>query len=171
MIALRKRLIPCGVGLLCVVALTGCAVVTDMINPDLLTSFGIDPQTVFRSEGSVIIAFKNSTAYPAPYMGVITTDSVYTDLETADLTDETVDLRDVYDLPAGETRTLVVDCPIYWIMPGTAFGSTGEGVEEVAYAGYPLVDGYEFQCGDVIEVELIQGTAALAQRVRVIPGR
>lgn len=151
-------------------ALTGCAFVTDLINPNFLTSLGIDPQVVIRSQGKIIIAFKNSTAATVAFMSAITSDDSQIDADNI-LTNEDLDIWDVYNLAANETRTVVVDCPVYLVQPLTAVAIGTEGVTELTYEGFVLFEGDAYRCGDVIEMEVYQGVGGPAIRVRVIPGR
>ncbi|MEW6251541.1 MAG: hypothetical protein AB1716_12910 [Planctomycetota bacterium] len=83
----------------------------------------------------------------------------------------------------GQTGTTVTVTGTYdntaATIAATAQGGTAAAEATVAYAGQPLISGNAFRCGDVIEIRLIQATAAtggegqqqqFAISVRVIPG-
>lgn len=155
--------------------LAGCAIVTDMINPDFLTALGVDPDTVIASAGTIIIAFQNSTTGVADFGATVATSSSST----------TDDLEYVYarDVAADETRTMVVDCPLATVVPGATISGTeavaivtGGNVDAtVTYAGAELVEGVDFVCGDVIEIRIVEtGTdaedLAVELQVQVLPG-
>jgi hypothetical protein len=166
-------------------SLVGCAMVTDLISPNFLATLGIDPATVIQPQGRVIIAFQNSTiattdfgATVASSVAALATDPVY------------VYARDV---APDETRMMVVECPVAAILPSapiggselTAVGSgtrtSGQTTETVdfalAYQGAVLQEGLDFECGDVIEVRVVQTgggtdtTIAVTLQVQVLAGR
>jgi hypothetical protein len=171
--------------LVTVLPLLGCALFTDMLNPDFLSALGVDPATVIRPRGVVVIAFKNST--------IATTDfgaSVASSLATLETDPQYVYARDV---GPNETRTMVVDCPVGVIAPsapieGNVATAVGEGTQtsgqtteavtfSLVYMGSPLVAGSDFDCGDVVEVRVVQtgggadGAIVVTLEVRVLAGR
>lgn len=177
-----RRLRPMTKWLAMAVSLTmvhGCIVATDLVNPVLLTSLGFDPATVIPPEGRLLVAFTNSTSSAALFFAQASDDP----------TDPLSNLRSLdtetgSPLAAGETRTLVLDCPVGVVTPGTeaaadfATGTTAVTVleatpVEIAYVGAPLILDREFECGDVIQMEVTQlGTGgAFTLSIRVIPGR
>jgi hypothetical protein len=171
MSATRWRMLKCCVLTIGALALTGCAIVTDMINPEFLSSLGLNPEYINRGSGRIVLAFRNSTSNVVLSMGATTADDPYLSLDNVDLAGEDFNFWDVENLAAGETRTLVVDCPIYLVLPAAATVLAGEGAEQVEYTGVFLLNEEDYRCGDVIEIEVIQGTTGMTQRVRVIPGR
>lgn len=164
--------------LACLTALPGCVFATDLINPGVLSALGFDPATVIPPQGRLLVAFTNSTTSPALFFAQASDDPAD---PLANL--RTLDTEIGSPLTAGETRTIVLDCPVGVLTPGqaTADFSTGGTVAlvldaagtAIAYNGAPLILDREFQCGDLIEFQLIQlgdgGAYTLA--IRVLPGR
>jgi hypothetical protein len=171
-------------GLAVLLPLLGCALATDMLNPDFVSALGFDPATVIRPGGAVVIAFENST--------IATTDfgaSVASSLALLETDPQYVYARDV---GPNETRTMVVGCPVGVIAPSapigdsvaTAVGAGSQTADQatqavafnLTYMGSPLLAGRDFVCGDVIEIRVIQTgedatSATFAITVRVLAGR
>ena len=164
-------------------SLAGCAMVTDLINPSFLSTLGVDPATVIRPQGRVVIAFQNSTVATVDFGATVA--SSLTALESS------TDYVYARDVAPNETRTMVVDCPAPVIMPIAPIGGTmataiGQGAEVegstvedttfvVVYAGAALEEGRDYECGDVVEVRVLQ-TGDVEEletsiRVQVLPGR
>ncbi len=156
--------------------LAGCAMVTDLISPDFLSTLGIDPATVIRPPGAIVIAFQNSTSGVADFGATVASSLLTT----------TGDLQYVYarDVAANQTRTMVVDCPVGVVAPGAPLGGgaaaaivVGGSVNAtLAYAGAPLVEGVDFVCGDVIEIRVVETgidaeNLAVLLQVQVLAGR
>ena len=169
--ATKRRVLTSCVLIAGVFAMTGCAFVTDMINPDLLSNWGIDSSNIIRSQGSIILAFRNSTVNITAEMAAFTT--AYSTIANEEFTLENpyVDYWFVTDLAAGETRTVVVECPVNVLLPVASVAVTDTESETIEYTGSELRNLADFQCGDVIEYEMFQGTDGVSVRVRVIPGR
>ncbi|HMQ14822.1 MAG TPA: hypothetical protein PKC49_02505 [Phycisphaerae bacterium] len=143
--------------------LSGCAILTDVFNPDTLPSF------IAPDPGVVVVAFHNDSDFPAIMGGGVSFDS---NLATFEIFGVTVG--------ANSTISRVFDCPVTLISAGPPDGGvaavvlTADGIE-VEGPGVPLTSG-GFRCGDVVEIRLIQigpGPAAEDYRiqVRVLPGR
>lgn len=166
-----------GLLLLLAAAMSGCMVLSDVINPNLLTGLGLDPNIIRGAQGSVLVSFNNTSEFPASFF-VSVSDS------PADPTSNAFGVQ-ATAVQAGEIRTHVIDCPVGVITPGApsanfATGTvavrvfTGAATVDVMYDGAPLQAGDEFRCGDLIELRLIQsgdGAAADDYRIliRVIP--
>lgn len=166
-----------GVLLLCF----GCAVGADLLNPNFVAGLGIDPQVVFPSAGTVILAFTNTTDLPAEFFIFHVDDP--NDLTTG------VSIFSTLVAP-GATRNQVLFCPIEAIGLGTLSGQsaqpdsiavrlTTEGEEiEVPYTGSLLVSGDTYTCGDVLDIQVVEIPQTGEEQespysiiVRVIPGR
>lgn len=162
--------------------LLGCAIATDLVNPDLIQGLGLDQNVISPPLGTVIVVFQNATTSLATMCVAEVPSSDLSTLQTA-----------CHDVPAGETRNYVFDCPVTTIMPGigdtgtdqtatTIAGTaaatvvTGTTAVVVDYDGSPLRSGLEFNCGDVIQITLIPSaatgtnTAAFAIQVQVLRG-
>ncbi len=146
----------------------GCVFVADLLNPGIVSAVGIDPATIIPPQGRVVIAFQNSTQYPADFFAVV----------SDDILDENADFFVVTgtDVAANDTRTMAVDCPVGDVLPASAFIVVGDTVVEVPYAGVPLRSGAEFVCGDVIEMRVVQtavgaDAAAFTIEVQILAGR
>ncbi len=162
---------------LALLPLSGCALVSDAFNPNLLTGLGLDPSTIRGSQGVVLISFNNTSEFIANFF-VAVSDSP---------TDPTSNAFGVpgTQVQPGEIRTAVVDCPLGVVTPGAPSANFATGTVaiqvfptempvEVVYNGAPLQAGDEFRCGDVIEMRLIQTGDGLAPEsyrilIRVIP--
>lgn len=154
--------------------MSGCAVVSDLVNPDALTALGFDPATIVSTQGKSVIVFSNMSSTPAYFVATVSDDPANPVSEVEPLIVGLVD--------AGETRNSVLDCPIGVITPGNAtatFTSTGgaalvivgEGLVEIPYGGSGLRSGTDFLCGDLIEIRLTEAGGAFNIEVRVLPGR
>ncbi|MFN0138172.1 MAG: hypothetical protein ACKVS9_18870 [Phycisphaerae bacterium] len=158
--------------------LGGCAVATDLVNPDLLTGLGVDVDTVISPQGRLIVTFNNTTNFPAEMFVSVSTNS--TDPSASFSTDSV-------PVAAGEARSLAYSCPIAVIAPGDVidqnFGATGtvavigagDAVVEIGQDSAALVSGRDYSCGAVIEIRLVQVATGdegnIITRVEVIPGR
>src|SRR5262245_49655930 len=134
--------------LVCLCAsISGCQVAGDLVNPDLLATIGVDPQTVHPITGRIVVAMNNTSAFDA---------SFFVAVANKDLTDPQTASADVGN---GETGNAVFDCPVGLVAPGgfdamgntlgtTVLVTTPTAVVPVAYTGVPLESGRDFQCGD-----------------------
>lgn len=152
----------------------GCAIAGDVFNSDLLGVFGLDPATVIPDPGRVVIAYHNATTGVASFSSAVSDDTL----------DPTSNAKSIIssNLLAGETRAMVVDCPVGVITPGApatdfstgttaAFVVTEAGeLVEVAYNGFPLVSGNDFGCGDVIQVRVVESAGEYALQVSILAG-
>lgn len=174
----RKRVrllaaVTCGLGLL---ASLGCVVAADALNPGFFAALGFDPNTIFPSSGTVIVAFTNTTSLPATFYAY----------ESADAQDLSIDSRNFsVGVESGETRNEVLACPVGVLSPGSLGADfsvdslaaevqeTG-GVVTVTYEQAPLIAGADFRCGDVVDIQLYAtggtGEGAYEISVRLIPG-
>lgn len=159
--------------------LSGCLLAADVVNPAAWAAIGIDPATVARPPGVILVAFNNTTRYDATFFAY----------SMADRLDPTKGARSFAAVAeAGQTANEVLECPVGVISAGTlqadfsvdtlaATVETGEeqGQVQVAYAGPALELGTAFACGDVIEIRLIEQrvgeTSQYFISLRVIPGR
>jgi hypothetical protein len=148
--------------------LAGCFFATDLVNPGVLAAVGLDPATIIPPQGSVVIAFQNSTQFPADFSAAILDDILAEDADFFVVSGTGVG--------ANETRTMVVDCPVGDVQPGSAFVAVDGTILEVPYAGSPLSTGAEFICGDVIQIRLVQiavsaDTVGFMLEVQILAGR
>jgi hypothetical protein len=84
-------------------------------------------------------------------------------------------------VPAGENRNEAIECPVEIVGTGQIQGDGLSDVaavvngEDVTYANGALLSGTAYECGDVIEVRLVQvGTgdqAAFSVIVQILPGQ
>ncbi len=156
----------------------GCVIGTDLLNPSLLSSVGFDPDTVIAPQGRIVVAFTNSTSAAVAFVAAASDDPA----------DPTANARAISTdfLASGETRSLVLDCPVGVITPGApsadfstgtvaAVAVTGTDAVDIVYAGTPVIVGTDMQCGDVLQIEAVQfGTAegvAFGLQLQVLPGR
>ena len=176
------------------VALPGCTVASDLLSPDLLSSLGFNPATVSPPAGFVVVVFENNTDQTVEF-------HLYVAQDATDLTAGIGNL----DIPVfpGDLSSTPIRCPIALLSLGkvgddfmadtigatvlTAGGQQGGNQTELNYMGSPLIAGagLDFECGDLIEIELNPITAAAAAAaaaggqndaqftftIRVIPGR
>lgn len=155
-------------GILLLSALAGCGVVGDLISPALLTNLGVDASLVGQP-GRLVVAFSNRTTSSATFQVASIAGSGTTGAKQSAL-----------NVPANAVAGISLDCPIAQVAPGTLAeeGIVGADAVIVAgnavdYAGAVLQASVDYNCGDVIEVQLIQGTGDtdFSVLVRVIPGR
>lgn len=174
------------------VALPGCTVASDLLSPDLLSSLGFNPATISPPAGFVVVVFENNTDQAVEF-------HLYVAQDATDLT-AGIDNLGVTVFP-GDLSSTPIRCPIALISLGEvddnfmadtvgatilmAGGQQGGNQTELNYMGSPLIAGagLDFECGDLIEIELnpITGAAAAAAggqndaqftfTIRVIPGR
>jgi hypothetical protein len=175
-----SRLLP----ILSLVPLAGCAIMSDLLAPTLPLQLGLDPATVTPQQGVVLVAFNNTTQFPATFYA-------FSSINAQDLTAGSRNFSKVVN--AGNQQNEVIDCPVGVIAPGslsasfqpqtlaaTVAGTSGTTSVNAAvdYAGPQLVSGNAFQCGDMIEISLTStgatatgGQSNFAISVRVVPGR
>ncbi len=167
---LRRGVRAVAVGAACA-PLAGCAVLFDTLNPDLFTSFGLDPDALLGPPGRIVIAVVNDTDLPLEAnIGV-------SNQANPTFTEGSLFAR----VPPNEVSNAVEDCPVTLIVPGEIVGEgggeadpaitiiTAEGEMNVEYTGAPLT-AQDFKCGDVIEIRVQQtGDAEFEIRVTVIP--
>lgn len=141
--------------------LLGCAIATDLVNPDLIRGLGLDTNIISPSQGTVIVVFENSTSVTA---GMCVAEYPTADPNSLQTACQTVD--------PGTTKNYVFQCPITTIIPGigttaadpnaTSAGTgaatvvNGTSATDINYTGSPLNSGVEFHCGDVIQITLVQ---------------
>lgn len=155
--------------------LAGCVMLADVVSPDFVQGLGLDPATLSRPTGVVMVAFVNNSNAPAQFYAYY----------TANLTDWSVDSRNFsLTVDAGGVGNEVIECPVAVVGPGmitdvTSFATNplavtvadadGEGnTTDISYTGPAPQAGTSFECGDVIEITL---RADLVVTVRVVPGR
>lgn len=168
---------PAWVGGLLLVVAGGCGLLADFFDPSLADRLGLDPAFLNPQQGTVIVAFNNTTRSPAAF-------SAYWSRDARDLTRHARNFG--VDVPAGSVRNEVLECPVGQFSPGTLGADfsrsrgavvvqTATGFETIDYPGPELTVGDGFACGDVIEVRLSAiGTGeavTYSVSVRVIPGR
>jgi hypothetical protein len=176
---LTQRVLGLAVGC-CAASISGCAIGASLLNPDLLVGFGLDPTTVGGSQGKVLIAYSNSTDQLAIMSAAV--------IETRN-PDGTSEGRTFFvRVDPGETVSDVVECPVYSITAGRLdeSGATLPLAAEVNpvvmpvqvnFNGAALLEGFDFLCGDVIEIELFETVTGMDQqqqfaiRVQVLPGQ
>ena len=159
----------------------GCGLVGDLFAPQFAQEFGLDPATIKPQQGTVLVAFDNTTRFPATFFA-------YESVDAQDLTRSSRNFS--ADVAAGKVANEVLDCPVGLISPGSlgsnfavdrtavilagTVGTTATGTT-LLYAGNPVISGSSFSCGDVIEIRLSATGAAdqpvFTVSVRVIPGR
>ncbi len=156
----------------------GCLLATDLINPNLLSSIGFDPDTVIAPQGRIVVAFTNSTSAAVAFVIAVSDDPA----------DPTANARAVSTdfLESGETRSLVLDCPVGVITPGApsadfstdtvaAVAVTDADAVDIVYTGTPVVVGTDMACGDVLEIEAVQfgigDGVVFGLQLQVLPGR
>lgn len=178
--AWRRRWVWLG-GALLVLPLGGCALVSDMIAPSLPLQLGLDPATVTPQQGVVVVAFNNTTQFPAEFYAYEAPNAQNVSSSSRNFSAQ---------VDAGKQQNEVLDCPVGVISPGslnasfqpdstavTVAGTAGtQGVvATVAYTGPALEVSKAYSCGDLIEIRLsATGTTdqpTFAVSVRVIPGR
>ncbi len=164
-----------------VLPLGGCALVTDVLAPGLPLELGLDPATIKPQQGVVMVAFNNTTRFPAEFFA-------YAVGNTQNLTATAHNFS--AQVEAGQQQNEVLDCPVALISPGSldasfqpvttavnVGGATGtQGVTAtVTYTGPAVTEPDAYSCGDVIEIRLSATGAAdtptYSVSVRVIRGR
>ncbi|MFO0838710.1 MAG: hypothetical protein U1D55_09290 [Phycisphaerae bacterium] len=175
----RARVLTLIGGALIAAASGGCLFAADALNPNVLTSFGISPQTVSSGGGRVIVVFDNQASLEAS-MSAVEVDDATTPTQARE-SNRTL-------IPAGESANVVLDCPVAAVIPGrigdqgttiqiddvTAVVDPNGAATEVSYTGAPLRASVDYRCGDVIVISLLQAAGTTDQfriSVRVIPGR
>lgn len=153
---------------------TGCFVAADAINPGIFSAFGLDPGSITRPPGTVIVTLNNTTDFDAIFFTGYSNE--------AGATTTTIGVDD--EVAGNTTLNRVFACPVTLLRPGQ-FGLADANAAvavfannapvTVAYAGAPLRTG-DFNCGDLVEVRLERvgaGVDAAAFRlvVQVLPGR
>jgi hypothetical protein len=174
----------CGLVLL---PIGGCGIAADVLNTGFLTGLGLDTATIIPPQGSIIVAFNNTTKFPALFSAWESVDPVNLKRSSKNFSVEA---------DGGQVKNQVLDCPIGAIAPGSLGANfTPEAQAAVVtvtdaqgavttttvdYNGQPLESGIAYACGDVIEITLSQVTQAsttgqaqqsFAITVQVIPGR
>ncbi len=144
----------------------GCTILSDLLNPSLATVFGLDPAILRPLQGTVIVAFRNLTRYPATFSAYESTNAV----------DPTLNQRFFSaEIAAGQVGNEVLDCPVEVIAPVDVVLQTDTTAVQVTYGNVPLIAGQSFACGDVVEIGVsTSGTGEALQyviTVRVIPGQ
>jgi hypothetical protein len=152
----------------------GCAVAADLVNPAFLSAFGFDPEVILPSDGTIVVAFVN---------GSMNTTRFYAySLSEPDLLSGARNI--VVDVEPGDTRFMVLDCPVGAFSPGSVVEGTVQnlalltlpvGTDSIQFEwqGDVLIGGADFRCGDVIEVASAAGDelVELGFIVTVVPGR
>jgi hypothetical protein len=175
-----ERMVCVLAGSVALLALGACGLVSDALAPGLAQQIGLDPASIKPQQGTVMVAFNNTTRYPATFFA-------YLSVDATDLTRSSRNFS--ADIAAGKVGNEVLDCPVGLISPGaldSAFSPSGvaasvagvagstTALAEVAYTGNPVISGSSFSCGDVIEIRLAAGgtteSPTFAITVRVIPG-
>lgn len=170
------------------VALPGCTVASDVLSPDLLSSLGFNPATVSPPPGFVVVVLENNTDQRVEF-------HLYVAQDATDLT-AGVDEIGITRNPGG-MASKPLRCPMALISLGeinddftattvgatilNAAGQQGGNETELEYMGSPLIAGLDFECGDLIEIELNpivgapaaggQNDAEFSFTIRVIPSR
>jgi hypothetical protein len=151
---------------LAVLVVVGCGLVTDVFNSALATQLGLDPATVIPPKGTILVAFKNDTAFPAVFSAYKANNAQNLSLGARNFT---------VQVAANNVGNEVLECPVALVSPGAltagfvASGSsaaivqTATGSTTVAYTGQALVSGTVYTCGDVIEIRLSASAAATSQ--------
>jgi hypothetical protein len=159
----------------------GCALLVDALAPSLPLQLGLDPATIKPQQGVVIVAFNNTTQFPAEFFAY----------EIANVRDTRTTSRNFSaTVEAGQQQNEVLDCPVDRLAPGsldasfapvtTAVNVSGAAggqavAATVAYTGPVLEANNAYNCGDLIEIRLsATGTGTnptFSVAVRVIRGR
>ncbi len=170
--AKSNRYVRLAVALIVAVPLMGCIFAADLMNPEFFSSLGLDPATIVPPAGRVIVAFKNDTTGVASFSALV----AYTEQVDSEGNALDVSRLAALNVDAGETRTLVVDCPFVSVLPEQFAVATSGGVATWTYQGISVVYGKDFSCGDIVEISIVQivnadGTPGFDNRVRILPGR
>jgi len=157
-------------------SLGGCVVIGDLLDPTLAQQLGL---TAGGTQGVIIVAFNNTTSFPATFQA----------FESRDVVDLARDSRNFsLQVAAGEVANEVLECPVGLVSPGSlgadfarvavaAVVTTDAAAVAVNYAG-PVLSAPDISCGDLIEIRLIQTTtttdeaetSAFRIAVVVVPG-
>ena len=57
-------------------AVGACGIVSDLLAPGLAQEIGLDPASIKPQQGTVIVAFNNTTRYPATFFAYESADAV-----------------------------------------------------------------------------------------------
>src|SRR5262249_23492095 len=98
-------------GLVLVTLLGGCAIGLDAINPDVLSTIGLDPTFLTGQPGKIIAPFDNRTSPPADFF-------IYTPVNSKDTPPGVNNSATLVD--PGTSRNQVFDCPLGRVSPGNA---------------------------------------------------
>lgn len=162
---MRKRFLLQGLGLIAATGAVGCAVGTDLVNPGLFSSLGLDPSVLTGAGGTVIVLLENQTDLNAEMSFIWSNqagDTVGTELVAG-------------NVEANDSINQVLTCPVTLVLPAGANVIGADGSETaVDYAASGLTE-VDFDCGDLIRIQLIQavlddGTFGFGIRVIVAPG-
>lgn len=177
-----KRVLRRAILALLIVPLAGCGVVADMINPRLPIALGLDLAPILPSQGVVIVAFRNSTRFPATFRAYHLAGSASAPSASSRNFEVEVD--------GGKVGNEVLDCPVEIIGPGVLDSSfvvdataavrlevDATNPITVPFVGQAVQSGRGFVCGDVIEIRVATTTggglgaeSGYIVTVRVIPG-
>ena len=128
------------------VLLGGCIFAADLINPAAITALGLDPNSINRPVGTVLVVFVNDSDQPAVFTAFLQTDPQ--DINTARTIQIIVD-------PNSNTNE-VLSCPT---------GQVSLGTPRLVD---PVLEGVDYLCGDLIEYRVGADFVVTAQ---IIPGR
>ncbi len=148
--------------------LSGCVFLGDLLAPDVAASLGVPAPA--QSIGSVVVRVKNDTTQQAVLSVLAGGVTAPANLSA--------------DTAAGGSENFVLDCPVGFVRPaGVAAGVSvsdlnsaaasviaADGMTiDVTYTGSTLESDATFDCGDVIEVSLVQtGTDIAAANFAII---
>jgi hypothetical protein len=152
--------------------LSGCVIAADALSPQLFASFGFDPSTFQPGPGTIILVFEEEA-------GVALAEFVVT--YGPDDVDQFPATTRIIPLSTGGTDNEVIDCPIGEIQPDQVdiITTTVEGdqvtTEEITveYQGATLIEGRDYDCGDVVILRILPSAQAdppYVLQVEVIPG-
>lgn len=154
---------------LIVLPLGGCQIAGDLVSPGFLAGIGVDPDSVGGLQGRVVVAFNNTTQFDAQFFVVAADADLLTFQEAS------------AEVGGGEAGNAVFNCPVDVLFPGAVTGdanapagaavevTTPAGIVPVAYAGVLIESGRDYQCGDVVEIRLVQtGQAATAADFNIL---
>ena len=157
--------------------LTGCIFAADLLNPAAISAIGLDPNSINRPVGTVLVVFVNDTELPA----------IFTAFQQDDPTEVGTppSFRSFQvGVDPNSNSNELLNCPTGRISlgfpqaDGTVNGdvSVVVGATVVAYTGDQVLEGVDYLCGDLIEyrVSVIPGGDPATNFVvtaRIIPGR
>ena len=154
--------------------ITGCIFAADLINPAAIAAVGLDPNSINRPAGTVLVVFVNDTDQMATYAAFQQSDP--TEVDTARSFQVGVDpnsnSNEVLSCPTGR---ISLGSPVLTGTGGVNI-SVQVGAVAVSYTGDAVLEGVDYLCGDLIEyrVSVILGGDPLADfevTARVVPGR